>query len=302
MKHFICIAFIFFTAAFAFSQSEEDVRGLFNAIKDANYELFTYYIEKKHVGVNSTHKVDMTMHFSRDWNLPERRDEITPLCYLCYIRPGIYSIEDIEWNYRNELKRDVYNRMFLYLLNNGADIHYKSNFGLTCIEYFYNDFSPPFVKIYIAWLKELVRRGFSLTEANTLQWRMILNNEKEVFDYYISLGEKLDKIVTYKNVSNMNMLQLSIRCNMEWFMNRIIELGINDLNHQDSEGNTSLHYMIGNDFYSWEFDNDVRLENVKRLIELGANPHIKNNKNETPFDVAIRKNVQKCAVFLMQFE
>ena len=47
MKQFICITFVFFTAVFAFSQSEEDMRVLFNAIKDANYELFTYYIEKK---------------------------------------------------------------------------------------------------------------------------------------------------------------------------------------------------------------------------------------------------------------
>ena len=99
MKHFICITFVFFTAVFAFSQSEEDMRVLFNAIKDANYELFTYYIEKKQVGINTTHKVDMTMHFSRDRTLSERRDEITPLCYLCSIRPEINSRTDIEWNY-----------------------------------------------------------------------------------------------------------------------------------------------------------------------------------------------------------
>lgn len=300
-KCFVCIAFLFFAAAFVFSQSEEDMRLFFNAIKEANYELFMYYLEKKQITVNSTHKVDMTMHFSRDYGLPERRDEITPLCYLCYIRPEINSKTDIAWNYRKELKKDVYDRMFLYLLNNGADIHYRSNFGLTCVEYFYNDYSSTFIKMNIAWLKELVRRGFSLTEAKSLQWRMILNNEREVFDYYISLGKKLDQLVTYKNVSSMNMLQLSIQCNMDWFVNRIIELGINDLNHQDSEGNTALHYMVRGDFYDWEFS-DYLLESVKKLVSLGANPHIKNNKNETPFDMAIRMNVQKCAVFLMQFE
>lgn len=302
MKRFIIALFIFFVATFAFSNTEEDMRVFFQAIEDANYELFIYYLEKKQVGINSTCKKDLTMHFSRDKNLPDRRDELTPLCYLCYIRPSIHSISDIEWNYRHELKKDVYDRMFLYLLDHGADVHYKSNFGLTCVEYFYNDFSPTFIKMNFVWLKELVRRGFSLTEAESLQWRMILNNEKDVFNYYISLGTKLDKIVAYKNVSNMNMLQLSIRCNMSWFISRIIELGLNDLNHQDSEGNTALHYMITNDFYSWEFDSDYRVGMVKWMIELGANPHIKNNKNETPFDIAIRMNVQKCSVYLMQFE
>ena len=62
----------------------------------------------------------------------------------------------------------------------------------------------------------------------------------------------------------------------------LLDLGAN-INARDEEGNNCLHYAVNS--------NNPNL--VKKLIIRGADKNIKNQKNETPLDLAIQKNYTK---------
>jgi len=54
-----------------------------------------------------------------------------------------------------------------------------------------------------------------------------------------------------------------------------------DVNIQDPHGETALHYVVVTDEYSV----------IEELLKNGADIYIKNNENETPYDLAVKRNI-----------
>lgn len=55
------------------------------------------------------------------------------------------------------------------------------------------------------------------------------------------------------------------------------------LDRQTKEGNTPLHYCV---IYN-------KIECLRLLLRVGANPNIENNNNKTPLDIAVERNGAK---------
>lgn len=290
-----------------YSQEQNDSQYLFNAIKDGNYELFIYYIEKKGLGVNCTCVVD-TFPFE-SWH--DSKDTLTPIVYLFFLRPKINGQTDIAWNYKDKLLIDVYEDMLDYLLKNGADVNFKTKKGYTCIEYFYNQGLDLYIHGDLGWVKKLYEAGFDFSNSRNLGWQILRNHELELFYYLIdkdidfSITISLNDIQNFE-VKNINLIQFAIYMYIYAqkldFIQDLIDTEQININGQDSNGDTALHYAVYLNYPYRVTDSFECLEWVKFLIKNGANPHIKNNDGLTPLDVAVMHGQNSCASYLLQFE
>ena len=113
------------------------------------------------------------------------------------------------------------------------------------------EFSEEEVKKHNDFLKLLIEMGVSLTNRNDRGANLL-----------------------------MNLVYESHQTNMIPYL---LEKGI-DVNAQDLNGNTALHYVIGAVTPLTTF-NVIAYQHVKDLLENGADPNILNNNNQTPLGV-----------------
>ena len=82
-----------------------------------------------------------------------------------------------------------------------------------------------------------------------------------------------------------NVLLASVGSNQKDYIRMLVSKGI-DINSQDDDGNTSLHYPLSNVIRDKRYL-PYSKEIVKVLIEEGADPHIKNKDGKSPTDLAM---------------
>lgn len=302
----VLLAIFFTTISVLSSQEQNEKKYLFNAIKDGNYELFTYYIEKKGLGVNCTYEIN-----TNPYSWEATKDTFTPLVYLFFVRPQIYGQEDIAWNYNGEFLSDVYEKMLDYLLKNGANVNYKTKRGYTCVEYFYNQGIDLYIPGNIDWVKKVYDAGFDFSKSKNLGKKILRNQDLKLF--YFGINRGIDFSVTLSlndnqnfEVSNINLIQYAIY--LYCYTSRLdliqtlLQTGQIDINSQDSNGDTALHYAVHLNYPDRVIDSYEHLTWVKFLINNGANPKIKNKKGLTPLDLALKYGENGSASYLLQFE
>lgn len=305
------LLFIFLLAVFLtpnlFAQEQNDKQYFYKAIKDGNYELFIYYIEKKGISVNCTYEIDITPYSM--WN--KTYDTLTPLTYLFYLRPKLNGRTDITWNYNGEPVVDVYERMLDYLIKNGADVNYKSKKGYTCVEYFYKQGLDLYIHGDLEWVKKVYAAGFDFSKSKNLGWQILRNQELELFYYGVNRGIDFSIKVSLEDMQNytvndISLLQFAIYmyCYTSKldFIQDLLQTGQINIHSQDSNGDTALHYAVHLNYPYREIDSYEYLAWVKFLIKNGADPKMKNKKGQTPLDIALEYGENGCASYLLQFE
>jgi len=82
-----------------------------------------------------------------------------------------------------------------------------------------------------------------------------------------------------------NALLVSVGSNQKEYIKLLVSNGI-DINSQDNDGNTALHYPLSNVLRDKRYL-PYSKEIVKILLEEGADPHIRNKEAKSPMDLAV---------------
>ncbi|ORX61170.1 ankyrin [Piromyces finnis] len=108
-------------------------------------------------------------------------------------------------------------------------------------------------------------------------------------DYFKKLSEYLNGSMINKcNYSRESYLIMATKVNNEKIIDILLDKGI-DVDHQESQGNTALHYAALQD----------NMATIEKLIKYGANLEIQNYKGETPLMVACRFKQQNAIKTLL---
>ncbi len=106
------------------------------------------------------------------------------------------------------------------------------------------------------------------------------DNERTI-DHLLQSGADLN----IADHTGKNALLVSVDSPQKGYIKRLVSKGV-DINSQDNDGNTSLHYLfikiLGNKMYI-----PYCKEIAAVLLEEGADPNIKNNEGKSPMDFAV---------------
>jgi len=109
-------------------------------------------------------------------------------------------------------------------------------------------------------------------------------------EHYKNMIKSLDdETINHRNHNQETYLIMAAKVNRERFIDILLERGV-QVNLQDAEGNTALHYAAvqGN------------TGTIKKLLKYQAKLEITNNKNETPLMVACRFEQREAMALLME--
>ena len=145
--------------------------------------------------------------------------------------------------------------------------------------------------------KEIIRYMFTILSKTTEKIFRIDENRKGIFHYaamndqsypiiffYEKLQKYFAKITIIDVPSELGITPLHCACikGSKNAVDLLLDLGAN-INALDNEGNNCLHYAVNS--------NNPNL--VKKLLIRGADKTIKNQKGETPYDLAVKNNFRK---------
>lgn len=287
-----------------FAQNQQDIVNFFRAIEEANFEIFEYYLSNGTVKIN----FETTNYSSSRFTTDLASYTITPLAFVCYTRANVSVFgADIDWNYKNERRDVVLKRMLVYLLDHGAKVNWTNKAGNTCLKYFFLQRDDIFYNsLPLDWFQLLLSKGLNVKIRNSNEMPFLFETVRikdlEGFKALVRAGLDPYVLADFADVKKLNLLQYSI-------INKLYATGYQiipeiykysfNINYQDSNGNTVLHYLIKNgtvDSYT-----DERLDLLRQLLRDGANQNIKNREGKTPFEIAMERNQQFAINVLLQY-
>ena len=182
------------------------------------------------------------------------------------------------------------NLIFKILIENGADVNIKGNWGRTPLHL-------ALKKGYTNLAKLLIEHGADVNATDNKGWTPL---------HYAAKNGHTECITTLNNLG----VDVNAKCNDGWtplhlasyygyieIAQLLIEKGANikllithgaDVNAKTNDGNTPLHYAAANG----------HTEITQLLIEKGADVNAKNNEERTPFHSALRYNYPEIATIL----
>lgn len=163
-------------------------------------------------------------------------------------------------------------KMVQFLIDKGADIHFKNDRGETFLHTTDNKEIAKF----------LIKKGLKLNEKNkngyTPLHRASIRANLEVMETLVENGSHPDiSVLNYIILEAMRYHELDFKKNkqtVEFLLNHGV-----DINSKDETGLTPLHCAAYNVVMNPNF--------LKILIQKNADPNIKNNKGETPLFMAM---------------
>mgnify|MGYP001187742189 CR=1 FL=1 len=228
------------------------------AIINKNYDLMVECFNK---GANINYKTERNTPFTKNYHLKEA----TPIFYAI---------------------RDYDEKVFTFLVKNGADVNAQDENGNTPLHLLTNTIRN------IASIKLLVEKGASIniknkeginafSKAIELARYRNIDNEQTI-NFLIEQGADVNTEDENKVTPLMKIISIgeTQELNLE-LIKKIITNGAN-IDAYDKNGKTALHYAM---------EQKSRYENrklIKLLIEKGADVNVKDNKGNTPLTLATK--------------